>query len=163
MPVSSAISRNCTEPLKEAIARALRHSRAEGQRTYDRRTSYEKKKPALDYARQHAVSSLNESSSSTALPSVGQFVGLVEESSTAKQPKILIGRVQFLVDTDVYLLWFKEVQSKKNCYELFLDGKPWVEKPASLIPISMKETKEKGIFRLLTKQREIYNQVFKER
>ena len=84
------------------------------------------------------MSSLNESCALAALPSVDQFARLVEESSL-KQPKILTGQVQFFADTDVYLLWVKEVQSKK-LLRTISPSKTVIEKPTSLVPISMKVT-----------------------
>ena len=74
-----------TESLKEAITRALRHSRSQGQRTY------EKKQLALNYAREHATTALNEASDGEHLHCTKhcRFCrtcgGL--ESSTEKQPK----------------------------------------------------------------------------
>ena len=154
------VCRDCSESLKESIARALRHSRAEASRTYDRRGSSERKQSAVRYAQSQAQSVLGEPGSDEESPKCGDFVGVVEEDSSLKQPKVMIGQVNYYREEDVHLLYYKAVPSKRNVCTLCLDGNPWTESKNSLVPVKMRGTKIQGEFRLYTPPREIHNKVF---
>ena len=110
--------RNCSDSLKSSLASALRHSQRQAQNTYDRRTLSEKKKQAVDYARDLAetdgslqdVASTSTASTTRLKFKPGAFVAAVEEGSTLNKPKILIGRVLFYTKPgeEVLLLWYKQ-------------------------------------------------------
>ena len=55
-----ALFRDCDDALKDSIASALRHSRREGEKTYDRRTCQEKKQAALDLAQAGSCRALED-------------------------------------------------------------------------------------------------------
>lgn len=158
--------RDCTDSLKDSLAAALRHSRAQAQRTYDKRTSNEKKQPALDLAREFAEENIFGAgpSADSVLPTAssvshqvkaGQFVGMVEAGSTYNRPRVLVAQVHALLpDQKVSLLWYK---ANKNLFRLQLDGESWVEHVDCLLPINMTPAKNKpGCYRLQTSLREIH-------
>ena len=87
--------------MKESLAVALRHSREQAQKTYDRRTANQKRAAALQFARQKAEAVMErEDDGSDKSPrsdhlsdfSVGDFVGLVMEDSTLNDPCVFVGR-----------------------------------------------------------------------
>ena len=51
-PLFPSIPRDCDDSMKDSLAAALRHTREQAQRTYNRRTANEKKAAALELARQ---------------------------------------------------------------------------------------------------------------
>ena len=55
-----ALFRDCDDAVKDSIAPALRHSRREGEKTYDRRTCQEKKQAALDLAQAASCRALED-------------------------------------------------------------------------------------------------------
>ena len=160
---------DCTDALKSSLAAALRHSREQAQRTYDRRTANEKKQMAVDLTKGYAESRLglehDEDSQEGATAGaechvkVGDFVGLVEEGSTQQSPKILIGQVQsFVGHKEARLLWYEKVKS--NLYKLQLDGQPWNEPIESLVPVQVQAVKTPpGLYKLLTSARQIHRDV----
>ena len=105
--------------MKHSLAAALRHSRDQAQRTYDRRTANEKKNMAVGLARRCARGQLDSDSSdgqtedereeeedqdtpsSNASIKPGQFVGLVDDNSTLSQPRVWIGQVQSIANREV--------------------------------------------------------------
>ena len=151
--------RDCTDALKTSLASALRHSRHEAERTYDRRMSNQRKEQALSVTRGFAEESLSEKqpamSSQAREFEIGEFVGLVEEGSALNKPLILIGQIQsFLEDGKVSLLWYT---SRKNLYSLNLDGNQWVEDMACLTAVTMNPARNQpGRFRLATSLRAIH-------
>lgn len=161
---------DCTDALKSSLAAALRHSREQAQRTYDRRTANERKQLAVNLAREYAERELDGSDSNgnggPSQPSpagcpfkAGKFVGVVEEASTLSQPKILIGQVQSLLASgDVSLLWYKNISG--NLYKLQLTGELWSERVGSLVAVSVRAAKNRpGVYRLLTSPRTIHKAV----
>lgn len=162
------IPRNCTDSLKESVAAALRHTRRQSQITYDRRTSMQRKNLACDFA-QAASESFQQSrdlpQASDATPSctfkAGDFVAVVERSSTLKSPKVLIGQVlHFLGDGEISLLWYKRCDSSASYY-MVLDGQQWVEHQDSLHAIKMVPVKGKsGQLKLSTSLRCLHKAVF---
>lgn len=159
---------DCTDALKASLAAALRHSREQAQSTYDRRTANDRKRLAVDLARDYAEQQLEEDtdvSLSQQQPDncpfkPGEFVGVVEEDSTLNSPKILIGQIHSFVGQDnVSLLWYKRVS--KGFYKLELSGERWTEGVASLVPATLKAAKNRpGMFRLATSPRDIHRAVF---
>lgn len=157
--------RNCTESTKDAIAAALRHSRAESQRTYDRRTANQKKAPALSFARRHADQALGESAVGEDFPHfpVSQFVGVVQGDSTARRPHVFIGQLMYYSGSEAHLLWYKAMPSKRNTYSLCLDGSPWVESAASLVAVEMKPGARHGEYKLHTPLKRVHDQGFENK
>ena len=157
---------DCTDALKNSLAAALRHSREQAQRTYDRRTANEKKQMAVELAKGYAESRLGlerdedlqegPSTMASCHVKVGDFVGLIEEGSTQNSPKILIGQVQsFVGHKEAHLLWYEKV--KTNLYKLELDGQPWIEPIESLVCIQVQAVKSPpGLYKLLTTPRQIH-------
>lgn len=131
----------------------------------------EKKKQALEFA-QNCADSQNQApctSKKTACKTQaqefkpGQFVALVQEGSTLKLPKCLVGRVLFYTDQDncneVQLLWYKNV--KGSAYKLDFDGSPWVESTDSMIAVELCPSKKiPDQYTLLTAPRTIHKRVF---
>ena len=159
-----SIPRDCDDSMKDSLAAALRHSREQAQRTYDRRTANEKKAAALELARRKAEEPSAEEGSSNPDPTqpevaVGQFVGLVAEDSTLQKPSIFLGRVQaFLPDDQVCLLWYRNVGG--GVYSLQLDGSQWTESRQSLVPVEVAPAKGRPhAFRLRTSLRTIHKAV----
>ena len=71
---------------------------------------------------------------------VEDFVGLVAEDSTLRQPSIFLGRVQaFLPEDQVLLLWFRNTGG--GIYTPHLDGDQWVESKESLVPVEVAPAK----------------------
>ena len=170
----STICRECNDSMKESLAAALRHSRRQGEYTYDRRTFQEKKEPAMELA-QAALKAeedklgieSDESESDDDLPlravtgerkeiPVGSFVALKEERSTLSKPAILLGRIQRYPNKhEASLLWYKPVG--KGCFALQLDGdESWVESIDALLPVKTAVDKRSGNIRLLKTLRSIH-------
>ena len=162
--------------MKDSIASALRHSRREGERTYDRRTSQQKKRAALDLAQAVSCRALEDSQEEEEeeeeeeegegegegeqqqRPTPGSFVGLVQEDSTLYRPRVLLGRVQtYPSRNEASLLWYKH--AKKGVYVLELDGKQWVESIQALVPVKTKPDKPSGGVRLVTSLRTIHKAI----
>lgn len=154
--------------MKDSIAVALRHSRKQADRTYDRRTRTEKKQPALEFARSLAQKNSEPTRDLTATPphrakepqfEPGDFVGLVEEGSTLSDPCILLGRVLYYVsETRVALLWYKTTSF--NTYDLAFEGDNWIEDESCLVPVKVCRTKKRpGFYSLLTAKRTVHKAV----
>jgi len=162
--------------MKNSLAAALRHSRDQAQRTYDRRTANEKKNMAVGLARRCARGQLDSDSSdsqtedereeeedqdtpsSNASIKPGQFVGLVDDNSTLGQPRVWIGQVQSIANREASLLWYKKVAA--STYKLELTGKDWQESIDSLVPVEMQAKKDaSGTYKLLTSPRAIHRAV----
>lgn len=162
------ISRNCTDPLKESVAAALRHSKRQSQVTYDRRTSMQRKSLACDFAQAESENFQQSrdqprarNSTTPSAFKAGDFVAVVEESSTLKSPKVLIGQIlHFLDKGEVSLLWYKRCDNSSTYY-MVLDGKQWVEHQDSLCAIEMVPVRGKmGHLKLSTSLRLLHKSVF---
>lgn len=142
-----------------------------GQATYDKRTALQKKKPALLFAKNCLPGGdditapgptddvVTRKRGSEFTP--GQFVAVVEESSTLKEPKFHVGRVIHSSQTteDVPLLWYKRV--KGSLYKPEFQGSPWTESCDSLIPVRMTPSKKiPEVYSLSTAARTIHKKVF---
>lgn len=152
-----------TDALKATLAAALRHSRDQAEKTYDRRTANERKECTVRVAREYAQEIIsNPAMTETAHTStvseqppvtnikVAQFVALLEEGSTLRSPKILIGQVHsFLDNAKVSLLWYK---AHKNNYKLEIDGEQWIEDVNCCLPVRNKP----GIYHLNDSLRSIH-------
>ena len=171
--------RDCTDAMKNSLAAALRHSRDQAQRTYDRRTANEKKNMAVGLARRCARGQLDSDSDSQTeaeqeeeeeeedqdTPSSnatsikpGQFVGLVDDNSTSTQPRVWIGQVQSIANREASLLWYKKVAA--STYKLELTGQDWQESLDSLVPVEMQAKRDaSGTYKLLTSPRAIHRAV----
>ena len=157
-----------TDALKASLAAALRHSRDQAEKTYNRRTANEKKECAVRVAREYAqdiisnpamtetthISTVSEQPPETNIK-VAQFVALLEEGSTLRSPKILNGQVHsFLDNAKVSLLWYK---AHKNNYKLEIDGEQWIEDVNCCLPVRMTPVKNKpGIYHLNDSLRSIH-------
>lgn len=88
---------------------------------------------------------------------VGDFVGLVEASSTTAQPRVLIAQIQsFLPDRQVRLLWYDETE-KKGEYVFKFDADPWIENIDALHPIKMTPmNKRPGLYKLKSSFKSIH-------
>lgn len=162
-------NRDTTDALKASLASALRHSRDQAEKTYDRRTANERKECAVRVTREYAQEIISNpamtettqtSTSSVQAPTntnikVAKFVALIEEASTLKSPKILIGQVQSFIDNaKVSLLWYK---AHKNNFKLELDGQQWIEDVNCCVPVSMTPVRNKpGLYRLNNSLRAIH-------
>ena len=91
----------------------------------------------------------------------GDFVGLAEEDSTLRSPKILIAQVhKVLGNGTVSLLWYK---SHKSLFKLELDGDHWLEDIDCLVPVNVRPVKNKpGYFRLENSLREVHRAIHGE-
>ena len=89
----------------------------------------------------------------------GDFVALVEGTSTCNAPQILVGQVaSFVSETEVLLLWYKPIRN--NLYKLELNGEQWMENVDCLVAVEVKPVKDPlGCYRLLTSQLAIHKQV----
>ena len=168
-----ALLRDCDDAVKDSIASALRHSRREAERTYDRRTCQEKKRAALDLAQAGSCRALEDEAQAqeddqeeeqqqradaAQRPTPGSFVGLVQEDSTLYRPRVLLGLVQtYPSRNEASLLWYKHV--RKGVYVLELDGKQWVEPIQALVPVKTKPDKPSGGVRLVTSLRTIHKAI----
>ena len=168
----SCVFSDCDDAMKDSLAVALRHSREQAQSTYDRRTANQKKAPAVQFARRKAEAVMEEEhdgaeqrpgSGDQSDVSVGDFVGLVMEDSTLKDPSVLVGRVQELLPANqVSLLWYKHKGS--GLYSLEVEGGRWTEDSSALVPITVKPARGKvDCYRLSTSLRTIHKAVFDSR
>lgn len=168
----SYVFSNCGDSMKESLAVALRHSREQAQKTYDRRTANQKKAPALQFARKKAEAAMErEDDGSEQSPrsdhlsdfSVGDFVGLVMEDSTLDDPCVFVGRIQELLrGNQVCLLWYKHKGGA--LYSLEVEGDKWIEDSSALVPITVKPARGKpDCYRLTTSLRTIHKAVFDSR
>ena len=151
------------------MAAALRHSTRQAKQTYDRRTVNERKELAVSLAREFAEGSQEDGGMDGATEQMepcrfqpGDFVACVEDSSTAKAPKIYLGQVHHPQGNgEVSLLWYKAVSA--NLYKLELDGQPWCESVGSLTPVTVQAAKNRpGLYRLQTSKRQILKVFRKE-
>ena len=163
------IDSDCTDALKTSLAAALRHSREQAQRTYDRRTTNDRKQLAVSMAREYAEEQFEEdpddgrADKETEQPfQPGEFVGVVELDSTLNRRKILIGQIHsFVGKADVSLLWYKNISS--GLYKLELTGERWVEGQDSLVPVTLKAAKNRpGVYCLCTSPRQIHRAVMEK-
>ena len=163
---------NCDDAMKDSLAVALRHSREQAQSTYDRRSANQKKAPAFQFARKKAEAVMDQEddggeqspeTDSQSDVSVGDFVGLVTEDSTLKDPCVLVGRIQELLPGDqASLLWYKH--KRGGLYLLEVEGGRWIEDLSALVPITVKPAKGKvDSYRLATSLRTIHKAVFDSR
>lgn len=155
--------RNCSDSTKDSLAAALRHSRKHAQQTYDKRTSNERKSVALSLATQFAEEQEeNVDSTRTSLTngqlSVGDFVGVLEQSSTLSDPHVLIGQIQsFLPDNQASLLWFDQTGKSGDQYAFQFEPSPWIESIDLLYQVRMTQMrKHPGIFKLNTSPKSIH-------
>ena len=159
--------------MKESIAIAMRHSKREAERTYDRRTSVERKRQALSFAHRQINRFENDEENEddeeqrsvpeAATPfELGQFVGCVRDASTLAKPKILLGRMLRKDNRGIQLLWYRNLKGRKakNLYKLCLDGDEWIEKPESLLPVTVAPNGEIDTVLLKTDTKEIHKAVF---
>jgi len=166
-------NRDTSDALKASLASALGHSRKQAEKTYDRRTAAERKESAVRVAREYAQDIIsNPGATETETETTGtdtshvqpptntnlrlaQFVGLIEEDSTLRSPKVLIGQVHaFLANGKVSLLWYK---AYKNYFKLELDGEQWIEDVTCLVPVQMKAVRNKvGLYSLNNSLRSIH-------
>ena len=156
------LSSDCSDTTKDSLATAMRHSRRHAQETYDRRNICERKSMAFDLASQFSEAGQD---SPTELEgggqfSVGDFVGLVEESSTLDDPRVLIARIQsFQPVRQACLIWYKEA-GKHGQYTFEYDPEPWVEDIDNLHPVKMTPlSKNPGNFKLMTSQKSIHKAI----
>ena len=159
-------NRDCTDSLKVSLASALRHSRKQAQATYDRRTANQKKRMAVDLARDYAEGRLEEGEAATAREpeegdegvNRGDFVGVVAEESTYPSPKVFIGQVQSIRENEATLLYYKHIGT--NLYKLELSVEEWKENIDSLVPVQFQATKKRaGVYKLMTSTRTIHKVV----
>ena len=156
--------------MKDSLAAALRHTREQAQKTYDRRTANDRKAMAVRSARSFAEDRLDQGSGDegqscgagqreTPRVNPGDFVALVEEGSTLSSPKILLGQVHFMASpSEVSLLWYKRI--RHDLYKLNLDGAEWKEEITCLLPVKVRAAKNlAGVYKLLNSAREIHKQI----
>lgn len=145
------------------MAAALRHSRKHAQQTYDKRTSNERKGAALSLASQFIEEEEEQQGSTRCATSgqlsVGDFVGLIEKSSTLSDPHVLIGQIQeFLPDRQASLLWFDQTgKSDAGRYSFQFEPDSWIEHIDSLCRVRMSALKRQpGVFKLNTPLKAIH-------
>jgi len=109
-----------------------------------------------------AVAATGESSAEPCQFRPGDFVACVQDGSTLKAPKILLGQVHCVEDNrEVSLLWYKAISA--NMYKLELDGQRWCEPVDSLTPVSVQVTKNRpGVYRLQTSQRTVHKAIMRD-
>ena len=159
-------NRDCTDSLKASLASALRHSRKQAQDTYDRRTANQKKRMAVDLARDYAEGRLDEGEPATdgepeegdETVNRGDFVAVVSEESTYMKPVVYIGQVKSIRQKEATLLYYKHIGT--NLYKLELSVEEWKEGIDSLVPVELQGTKKRaGVYRLMTSTRTIHKAV----
>ncbi|XP_068692677.1 uncharacterized protein [Montipora foliosa] len=159
-------NRDCTDSLKASLASSLRHSRKQGQDTYDRRTANQKKRMAVDLARDYAEGRLDEGEPGTdgepkegdETVNRGDFVAVVSEESTYMKPMVYIGQVKSIRQKEATLLYYKHIGT--NLYKLELSVKECKEGIDSLVPVELQGTKKRaGVYKLMTSTRTIYKAV----
>ena len=160
-------------------ARAMRHSRKEQCRTYDKRTSSDKVAFAVDLSATQASSALGiaagpSTSSRKASkkkkcklpPSVGDIVALAEDASTREHPVILLGKVLRIYpdSREVLLAHLKQVEKSRKSrpdYKVTAGRDAWVEGFDSLVfPIDIAYDTARGVYSLRTPVRDIHDHVF---
>ena len=122
-----------SDTTKASMVAALRHSRDQPEKTYNRQTANKRKDCALCVAREYAqdviskpamtetthTSTVSEQPPVTTNIKLAQFVALLEEKRKLRGPKILISQVHsFLDNAKVSLLWYKAYKNHK----LEIDG-----------------------------------------
>ena len=143
--------------MKESIASALRHTRRQSQTTYDRRTANEKKKGALSLAEEFVRASSSamesrkdyEAGDESCSFGIGDFVALLEQGSTLREPKVFVGQIQsFHLDKrQVTLLWYKHIRGSEYTFQF--EREPWIENIEALLPVTMKAMKKTaGVYKL---------------
>ena len=156
-------NRDCTDSLKGSLASALRHSRKQAQATYDRRTANQKKRMAVDLARDYAESRLDEGEAATAGEpekgdsevNRGDFVAVVAEESTYLSPRVFIGQVQSIREEEATLLYYKHIGT--HLYKLELSVEEWKETIDCLVPVQLQASKKRaGVYKLMTSTRTIH-------
>lgn len=156
-------NRDCTDSLKVSLASALRHSRKQAQATYDRRTANQKKRMAVDLARDYAESRLDEGEAATAGEpekgdsevNRGDFVAVVAEESTYLSPRVFIGQVQSIREKEATLLYYKHIGT--HLYKLELSVEEWKEGIDCLVPVQLQASKKRaGVYKLMTSTRTIH-------
>ena len=162
------------EHVLSQVARAMRHSRAEQLRTYDRRTSSDKVARAVEHTATRVANALDipGPSSSTPThkkkvhpPSVGDVVGLVEDRSTHEHPVIMLGKVMrvFPDVNEVLLAHLNPLpKSKKTAptYKLTVGKDAWVESIHSLVfPVDVVYDQKSATYTLRTPVRDIHDYV----
>ena len=166
------------EHVLNQVARAMRHSRAEQLRTYDRRTSSDKVARAVQHTATRVATALDipGPSSSTPskkkvyLPSIGDIVALAEGSSSDKEPVILLGKVmRVLPDVkEVMLAHLKPLpKSRKTAptFKLTVGKDAWVEPIDSLVfPVDVvfDHDHKSSTYTLRTPLRDIHDHVFND-
>lgn len=150
----------------------MRHSKREAERTYDRRTSVERKRQALSFAH-HQVNRFedDEDDEENEMPKaakaassfeLGQFVGCACVGSTLDKPDIMLGRIQHKNNKGVELLWYKNVKDRKSkhLYKLCLDSARWNEKRESLVSVIVSPTSEIDTVLLKTDAKDVHRAIF---
>ena len=149
--------------LKVSLASALRHSRKQAQATYDRCTANQKKRMAVDLARDYAESRLEEGEAATAGEpekgdsevNRGDFVAVVAEESTYLSPRVFIGQVQSIREKEATLLYYKHIGT--HLYKLELSVEEWKEGIDCLVPVQLQASKKRaGFYKLMTSTRTIH-------
>ncbi|XP_068737978.1 uncharacterized protein [Montipora capricornis] len=157
---------DCTDSLKVSLASALRHSRKQAQDTYDRRTANQKKRMAVDLARDYAEGRLDEGERATdgepeegdETVNRGDFVAVVSEESTYMKPVVYIGQVKSIRQKEATLLCYKHIGT--NLYKLELSVEEWKEGIDSLVPVELQGTKKRaGVYKLVASTRTIHKAV----
>ncbi|KAL5459782.1 hypothetical protein EMCRGX_G033155 [Ephydatia muelleri] len=160
-------------------ARAMRHSRKEQCRTYDKRTSSDKVAFAVDLSATQASSALgiaagpstssrkaSKIKKSKLPPSVGDIVALAEDASTREHPVILLGKVLRIYpdSREVLLAHLKQVEKSRKSrpdYKITAGRDAWVEGFDSLVfPIDIAYDTARGVYSLRTPVRDIHDHVF---
>ena len=162
------INSDCTDALKSSLAAALRHSREQAQKTYDRRTANDRKQLAVSLAREYAEEQYDEDPDSAHDDDgeqpfeLGEFVAVVEQDSSVNRPKILVGQIHcFVGKREVSLLWYQNISG--NFYRMELSRGQWLESQDSLVPVVLRPAKNKpGVYRLMTSPRQIHKAVMEK-
>ena len=166
-------------------ARAMRHSRHEQLRTYDKRTSSDKVARAVNHTATQAATALfgppvllndgpststgHQTSSSkkrdVSSPAVGDVVGMAEDSSTDEDPVVLLGKVvRVYPDTREFLLaWLKPIRNKRAAptFKLSVGKDTWVESFDSLVfPLDVVYDEGSAKYTLRTPFRDIHDHVY---
>ena len=86
----------------------------------------------------------------------GDFVGLIEEGSTASKPLILIGQIQcFLKSGVARLLWYEE--GRRGIYSFAFQEDPWEESVEAMVAVNKEVVRDRpGSFTLKTDQKVIH-------
>lgn len=88
-------------------------------------------------------------------------VALVESDSTAKQPKILLGKVLRIKSETAVLAWLQPTSTNK--YRMCIGDKTWIESVNSLVhPIDVIYCHKTNMYTLRTPPIDIHNYVFEQ-